>query len=533
MSEFNPSAPAWKLPDPFKRVRYSHGLVLGVDEFEQEQSYFLGRAHLHNQLLHGYGTLTGLKVSAEGSRLLVAPGLAIDPLGRLIRVRPAQVADLDEWLRLEENRQLLPAAGGRCSLYVVLHYAEAETDSVPLTGPPGRGQEELLTPSRVTEACELRLESEAPIQVDEAATRRLGRLLGRIRVHSVAARLSPSEMEQLAREYLASPVPPATDTELPLTADQADAMARTACRIWVTEGRREEEAVAADSGVLLARADFTLDPDQKLHGLTVVEDDRPFVLSTRLLREWLQRQAAQRHVVIRHEEPPVPPSGPVRPVVMPFVTISPVLSMPQPTFDLWFHTPELHGEFHMEVYGEAESVAPGTVPIAVARLEAVGPNKYRTVLETTAVNRPHLRFVFVLSAMRLRDGSGTLLELLQREATSWLGYDGQRSVTAYCRHQPLQSPQYGIMAAGQVEEDGTARGFNLRAWRVSPGLYRLTFTGYRQGDLYVVKGTPLVHRDEPVHTFEVVQTDAEGILVRVGARTAAVAGFMVEIARVF
>ena len=41
--------------DPDKRVKYSLGLVLGVDEFEQEQHYLLGRGRQHNRALHGYG----------------------------------------------------------------------------------------------------------------------------------------------------------------------------------------------------------------------------------------------------------------------------------------------------------------------------------------------------------------------------------------------------------------------------------------------------------------------------------------------
>ena len=40
--------------DPHKRVCYSQGLVLGVDEFVQEELYFLEQHRRHARGLHGY-----------------------------------------------------------------------------------------------------------------------------------------------------------------------------------------------------------------------------------------------------------------------------------------------------------------------------------------------------------------------------------------------------------------------------------------------------------------------------------------------
>lgn len=52
------------LPLPrFERVKYFYGQLLGVREFQSEQSYFREKHRLHNRYLHGYGVVCGLAVS--------------------------------------------------------------------------------------------------------------------------------------------------------------------------------------------------------------------------------------------------------------------------------------------------------------------------------------------------------------------------------------------------------------------------------------------------------------------------------------
>ena len=46
----------------FERVKYFYGQLLGVREFQSEQSYFYEKHRLHNRYLHGYGTVCGLAV---------------------------------------------------------------------------------------------------------------------------------------------------------------------------------------------------------------------------------------------------------------------------------------------------------------------------------------------------------------------------------------------------------------------------------------------------------------------------------------
>jgi len=42
------------LPETYN---YSYGMVLGIEDFKQEQNIFIDRLRLHSHMLHGYGTL--------------------------------------------------------------------------------------------------------------------------------------------------------------------------------------------------------------------------------------------------------------------------------------------------------------------------------------------------------------------------------------------------------------------------------------------------------------------------------------------
>ena len=104
-----------------KRVNYFVGKMLGADDFNTEQQYLRDRLQRHNRLLHGAGIVTGLGVTVEpdaaGSRITIAPGLALDALGNEICV--------------EQSVELaLPPVGP--DLLVLLRYAERPCRWVPV-----------------------------------------------------------------------------------------------------------------------------------------------------------------------------------------------------------------------------------------------------------------------------------------------------------------------------------------------------------------------------------------------------------------
>lgn len=94
MSSFVPRAipPTLAEPDPTKHVKYTLGMVLGVDDFTQEFAYLAGRDRWLARDLLGYGTASGLRVGVEiedrAPQVVVTPGVAVSPSGQLIRVAP-------------------------------------------------------------------------------------------------------------------------------------------------------------------------------------------------------------------------------------------------------------------------------------------------------------------------------------------------------------------------------------------------------------------------------------------------------------
>jgi hypothetical protein len=138
---------------PMKRLRFFEGQFLTAQDLEAEQRYHIQMRWLHNRLLHGYGVVEGLSVSAgDGSSpaVVVSPGLAIDPFGAEIIVEAPVRVDLGT------------CTGDVC--VITIQYTETATDPVPTTG----GGVEF---SRVTEGFEVRVAAEDT--AGDADTRRL------------------------------------------------------------------------------------------------------------------------------------------------------------------------------------------------------------------------------------------------------------------------------------------------------------------------------------------------------------------------
>lgn len=75
---------------PFCRNNYFTGKLLTERDLTAEQRYLSDKLRLHHLALHGWGVICGLKVRSHPHcpdlKVIVEPGLAIDPCGRFIRV---------------------------------------------------------------------------------------------------------------------------------------------------------------------------------------------------------------------------------------------------------------------------------------------------------------------------------------------------------------------------------------------------------------------------------------------------------------
>lgn len=316
MNDFHPVYPDIVGLDPYKRVRYSMGMVLGIDEFLQEELHMLEKHRSHHRGLHGYGTVCGLSVINEiidsVSRIKVSPGIAINPQGNNIRVTEAKCATINNWLN--DNRdEIIDFVGSpvvspfSLSVYLKLCYGECETDFAPIPSGPCLSLDRTQVPTRIADDFAFILSLEPPQHVEELAIRDLLDLLAQIEIRDQAGGLSMDNIACLVRNLLSDGSPMVCDPPLGgmhMRPSEAETFMRAALRTWITEvrpalldaGRNCVNGPPDETCVLLAR--FDMDVSDTVDGLlvdnasvVVNEDERPFLMQSRILQEWFINRA--------------------------------------------------------------------------------------------------------------------------------------------------------------------------------------------------------------------------------------------------
>jgi hypothetical protein len=363
MSTFAPALPSVTPLDPRKHVNFTRGMVLGVDDFDQEFAYLSGRDRWMVRDLAGYGVVSGLRLSVgpppdgeedRGPRLAVSQGVAALPSGQLVCVEPAQCAFLGEWA--DANREELEgrSPAGDVRVAVVLCYADCPTDDVPIPGEPCRSEEDLMAPSRVRDSFSLELRLDPPEHREEQAVRRLGAWLASVPLADGGTDLDVflDELRTAAAGLDDSPPgsPPgdgpagSPPAGLAIPRDRASEYLEAAFAVWVGELRDACRAEVPGCGcgpgpagppedpcLLLGEVTFPLTWDA-LSGELVVGDAedveidlalRPSLLHARLLQEWLVQgggrgadatapgpvAAASASVVVRVDAPSLEVTG--------------------------------------------------------------------------------------------------------------------------------------------------------------------------------------------------------------------------------
>lgn len=129
-------------PRPEKRPRYFDGQYLKVEDFTDEQQYYLDRQRRPLQFLHVSGILEGLQVEPGSDfSVTVAPGSAIDAQGRQILLQSAALLQLssnapEQLITKDLGKDASPFTidlqtlkpTGTSTYYLVIAYAEAKTD---------------------------------------------------------------------------------------------------------------------------------------------------------------------------------------------------------------------------------------------------------------------------------------------------------------------------------------------------------------------------------------------------------------------
>jgi hypothetical protein len=558
--------------DPTKHVKYTRGMVLGVDDFDQEFSYLSGRDRWQVRDLHGFGTVWGLAVVVEeqdqGPRVNVAPGVAVTPCGQLVCVSPAQCADLNEWLAAHQEpvRAILATSppGGMLTLYVVLCYRECPTDDLPIPGEPCRTEDTLAAPSRLKDDFRLELRTTRPRQAEEDAIRDFVGWLRQVPVVQTGGS-SVAELLDAIRDAAAAaagpagspPSPPASPPGSPpagpldvvlglpppwlaIPAGEVTEYLRAAFGLWATELRpalrRTLPGCEQDCGgagtcgcgcdgaagqpgepcledvVLLAALDLQVVEDLggglvvASGGWSLEQAERPTVLHTRILQEWLLSGGLPSA-----EGSPPGPGGsgtPISAVLAHEVTGAPTASFDAASRILDLGIPAGAGIDEVVV----TPLPPGsdatvlsftggvlTLGIAAGRDGAAGP-RGPGITSVALVDPP------------LNPGDPPTASLAGEVLTLGLppgqrglrGLRGKEFVVAAARFQPDGTPVWTL--------NGLQPGSPVEAIRLTsgPGLYFITFAEY---DLttaparYAVNGTVVTEIRGLPHFFEVVEGD--------------------------
>jgi len=107
---------------PLERPRFFSGKLLASDDLALEQQYFLDKLRRHNRSLHGFGIVSGLKVSTNSGMIAVDAGMALDCLGNEVVIGTAQLA-------------APPASGESWSTaFVNIRYKEDSRDPTTVSG---------------------------------------------------------------------------------------------------------------------------------------------------------------------------------------------------------------------------------------------------------------------------------------------------------------------------------------------------------------------------------------------------------------
>jgi len=121
------------------RNNYFTGKLLVERDFTDEQRYVLGKLRRHNQRLHGWGAVCGLKVKPHPTcpdrYVIIEPGTAIDCCGREIVVGAEEYFGfeakfLENWQK-QNGPNSQPAPNAPHKIQICVSYKECGTEDIP------------------------------------------------------------------------------------------------------------------------------------------------------------------------------------------------------------------------------------------------------------------------------------------------------------------------------------------------------------------------------------------------------------------
>src|SRR6266849_4126615 len=144
---------------PFTRNAYWTGKLMLARDFVDEQRYVVEKLRHHNQQLHGWGVVCGLKVVPHSNAacrdrfVCVEPGVAVDCCGHDIIVREKDCLDL--WADPAIKKLKEASDTGQHTLQICIKYRECESEPIPVLYDECGCDDDRCAPNRVLESYEL------------------------------------------------------------------------------------------------------------------------------------------------------------------------------------------------------------------------------------------------------------------------------------------------------------------------------------------------------------------------------------------
>ncbi len=142
--------------EPFTRNYYFTGKLLVERDFKQEQEYYVDKMRHHDQTLHGWGVVCGLKVQAHQNPqcrnrfVCIEPGTAIDCCGHEILVHDEDCIDITQLAAIKALAAKKDT--DTHTLQICLRYRECPTEQIPVLYDDCGCNEIQCAPNRVLES---------------------------------------------------------------------------------------------------------------------------------------------------------------------------------------------------------------------------------------------------------------------------------------------------------------------------------------------------------------------------------------------
>jgi hypothetical protein len=156
-------------PHQPQRDNYFDGQMLVARDFTSEQDYHRGHRQMHNALLHGTGTVCGLKVVAHPSEdcrpefAVLEPGYALDCCGQEIVVPRRVLIPIKQMI--DADPDLAAALTGSADLFIAIRRCDEGAEPVPQILPGCEGADGPTQWSRIAEGFAFTLFARAPGEV--------------------------------------------------------------------------------------------------------------------------------------------------------------------------------------------------------------------------------------------------------------------------------------------------------------------------------------------------------------------------------